>query len=134
MAELSRCLRLTVPVGMTADDRREWLIVALPEVEKIPACEFFDACAHARKIADHPAKIVPSIHSYKPRPYTGVAAVRLGLSHKRGLLANLNNERLTDERKSYEPDEALRKGMADLIAELSQAADRAPQQSRKDER
>jgi hypothetical protein len=46
---------------MTEPARREWLTVAWGTLRGIPADLLEQGCAHARKIADHPAKIVPAI-------------------------------------------------------------------------
>lgn len=43
--------------------RREWLAVAWDTVGHLPSDLLSIGCAHARKVADHPAKIVPAIIS-----------------------------------------------------------------------
>lgn len=65
IAELTRCLRLTAPVGMSDKDRLEWCLIAYDEIKDIPTCEFSERCRHARRVADHPAKIVPAIFACK---------------------------------------------------------------------
>jgi truncated hemoglobin YjbI len=52
---------LVVPAGMTEESRRDWLTVAWGTLKNIPGDLLERGCAHARKVADHPAKIVPAI-------------------------------------------------------------------------
>jgi hypothetical protein len=59
--ELTACLVLCAPSGMSGDDRKEWLRVAWATLRDIPADLLAIGCAAARKEADHPAKIVPAI-------------------------------------------------------------------------
>ena len=59
--ELSGCLALTAPVGMAEEARAEWLAVAWATLGHLPDDLLTEGCAHARKVADHPSKIVPAI-------------------------------------------------------------------------
>ena len=59
--ELTACLALVVPVGMTEEGRREWLAVAWQTVGYLPADLLRLGCRKAREKADHPSKIVPII-------------------------------------------------------------------------
>jgi hypothetical protein len=59
--ELTACLALVAPSGMATEARREWLTVAWGTLREIPADLLKRGCAHARRVADHPAKIVPAI-------------------------------------------------------------------------
>lgn len=59
--ELTACLVLVVPVGMDENARSEWLAVAYETVGHLPSDLLAIGCAHARAVADHPAKIVPAI-------------------------------------------------------------------------
>lgn len=59
--ELTACLALVVPVGMTEEARREWLSVAWQTLKYLPGDLLSDGCVEARKTADHPSKIVPAI-------------------------------------------------------------------------
>lgn len=61
LEELGRCLTLCAPSGMGSDERRTWLVAAWAEIKDIPIGPFLSACNTARKICDHPAKIVPTI-------------------------------------------------------------------------
>jgi len=59
--ELTSCLALCGAVGMTEESRREWLTVAWGTLQGIPADLLARGCAEARRTADHPSKIVPTI-------------------------------------------------------------------------
>lgn len=59
--ELTACLALVVPVGMTEDARREWLSVAWATVGHLPADLLAIGAKKARETSDHPSKIVPAI-------------------------------------------------------------------------
>lgn len=120
LTELGRCLRLTAPVGMTNEDRREWLLVAIPEVAGIPSCEFFDACAEARKKADHPAKIIPAIRSYKAPSYANAAEFKIRLRNAEARWSNRDAGRLESKPVWDDADERRKvaAGMAELMEEL----------------
>lgn len=115
---LSRCLTLTAPSGMTQDDRDEWLMVAAPELAELPSMLFDDACAHARRTCDHPAKIIPAILKYEPSAYwSGPAHARKLLAEAEAKLANINAPRLkqtVDEDEKHE----VGSGMKDLLRDL----------------
>jgi hypothetical protein len=54
---------------MGEDERADWLTVAMTELMRppsIPNSYFQRACAHARRVADHPSKVVPAIFNYDP--------------------------------------------------------------------
>jgi hypothetical protein len=59
--ELTACLALVVPVGMTEEGRREWLVVAWATLKHLPADVLSFGCKAARESCDHPSKIVPTI-------------------------------------------------------------------------
>lgn len=59
--ELTACLALVAPVGMTEESRREWLAVAWRTLQFLPADLLSIGCSEARKTCDHPAKLVPVI-------------------------------------------------------------------------
>jgi hypothetical protein len=59
--ELTKCLSLVAPVGMTEDARVEWLTAAWEATGHLPADLLHLGAAHARRVADHPSKIVPAI-------------------------------------------------------------------------
>lgn len=61
--ELSACLSLVAPVGMTDDARVEWLTAAWGTLNGIPADLLKMGCGIARRYSDHPSKIVPAILS-----------------------------------------------------------------------
>jgi hypothetical protein len=62
--ELTACLVLVAPVGMTEEAKAEWLAIAWQTVRDLPADLLSAGCAEARKTADHPSKIVPAIMGY----------------------------------------------------------------------
>jgi hypothetical protein len=59
--ELTACLALVAPVGMTEEARGEWLAVAWATLRHLPADLLAIGCARARESCDHPARIVPAI-------------------------------------------------------------------------
>lgn len=59
--ELTACLALCGGIGLTEDGRREWLRAAWGTLQDMPADLLERGCAEARKTADHPSKIVPTI-------------------------------------------------------------------------
>lgn len=60
-AELTPCLSLTGGVGMSADDRREWLNAAYRAIGHFSLINLKHGAAEALRTADHPSKIVPVI-------------------------------------------------------------------------
>lgn len=122
MAEqLLRCLTLTAPSGMTQADREEWLAVAMPEVGHIPGSIFLDACAHARRTCDHPAKIIPAICGYEPdREFLTESAWRRRLASARAQLANLDAPKIEQPERVIDHDavEAERREVATGIGQL----------------
>lgn len=59
--QLTACLTLVAPTGMTQDDRNEWLKAAWGTLDGIPADLLASGATAARQWADHPAKVVPAI-------------------------------------------------------------------------
>jgi hypothetical protein len=59
--ELTACLALTAPAGMTEENRRDWLAVAWNTLKHIPADILVIGAHAARQKCDHPSKIVPTI-------------------------------------------------------------------------
>ncbi len=93
--ELARCLRLVAIAGMGDTDRREWLLVAFDEVKGIPVCELAERCAHARKVADHPSKIVPAIFAAPVQSYASARWYRERLRELEAQYSNRDARRLT---------------------------------------
>ncbi len=60
-AELGGCLTLVSPSGLTADDRTEWLAVAMQTLSGIPADLLAEGCAEARRKCRFPSEIVPMV-------------------------------------------------------------------------
>lgn len=59
--ELTACLALVVPVGMSEEARREWLSVAWITLQHLPPDLLARGCKVAREKCDHPSKIVPTV-------------------------------------------------------------------------
>jgi hypothetical protein len=59
--ELTACLALVAPAGMTEEARRDWLLVAWQSLKHLPADLLRSGCHAARQKCDHPSKIVPTI-------------------------------------------------------------------------
>ena len=59
--QLTACLILVAPAGMTEEARGEWLAIAWQELKHLPADLLEIGCRHARRTCDHPSKIVPTI-------------------------------------------------------------------------
>lgn len=123
MAALSRCLTLTAPTGMSQDDRLEWLMVAAPELAGLPSLVFDDACAHARKTCDHPAKIIPAILKYEPSHFwmTPAHTARM-LSEAKARLSNIDAPRLKQNVDEAEKRE-VRDSMKELVRDLMKNAE-----------
>jgi hypothetical protein len=60
-SQLGACLTLVSPSGMTAEDRREWLAVAMQTLSGIPADLLERGCSAARLKCRFPSEIVPTI-------------------------------------------------------------------------
>lgn len=56
----------------------EWITSALDDMDEIPAEIFLDGCREARRKADHPSKIIPTICAYADRE---LPAFRKALSY-----------------------------------------------------
>lgn len=59
--ELTKCLALAAPVGMDEAAKADWLAAAWETTGHLSSDLLSIGCAHARKVADHPSKIVPAI-------------------------------------------------------------------------
>lgn len=59
--QLTACLVLVAPTGMTQEDRNEWLRAAWGTLENLPPDLLEAGCEVARETCDHPSKIVPTI-------------------------------------------------------------------------
>lgn len=117
MAALSRCLTLTAPTGMTAEDRTEWLTIAAPELADLPSMIFDDACAHARRTCDHPAKIIPAILKFEPPHYASATFAQKRLADAKARLANIDAPRL-QQQDNPEERQQLAASMGELLKEL----------------
>src|SRR4051794_22435115 len=61
MAELTACLTLVAPVGMSANDRTEFLAVAARTIGPVAVGPFRAACDTARKLVRWPNELVHKI-------------------------------------------------------------------------
>jgi hypothetical protein len=59
--ELTACLALVAPAGMTEENRRDWLTVAWQTLQDVPPDILRVGANIARQKCDHPSKIVPTI-------------------------------------------------------------------------
>lgn len=109
LAELQGCLSLCCPAGMGEDERADWLTMAMSELSRppmVPASYFRDACAHARRVCDHPSKVVPAIFAYDPGAFRNRRALEKELGEIRAEIENMDAARLTAETKYCTPEEA----------------------------
>jgi hypothetical protein len=114
MWELTRCLILCAPSGMSETERGDWLAVAWGEVSDLPAAAFADACSSARKTVDHPAKLLPAIMR-EAEVYAKFLKRRLAREEARW--ANQNAPRLGGSDRSP-PGSNDRDEVAALMSEL----------------
>ena len=109
---LTPCLMLCAPSGMTEDDRTAWIKAALMTIDDIPLSFLQRACEQARRVCDHPAKIVPFICKYEPDTARWAADK---VRHARAVVENLNAPRL----EKHDPEYVTAEEMAELSKELA---------------
>lgn len=90
-SELGACLTLVSPSGLNADDRREWLAVAMATLSGIPADLLARGCERARKTCRFPSEIVPAILGEVEKAWLGRKA---DLEHARWRLTHKEQPRL----------------------------------------
>ncbi len=102
---------------MSSEERGTWLSAAWAEVQAIPAAAFLDACAAARRVVEHPARLVPTIIR-ESEPYAG--QLRRRLAREESEWANRNALRIAAHR-TPEPDDraAVAEMMRGLVSSLS---------------
>lgn len=115
IGELTRCLTLCAPSGMTTTERGVWLAAAWAEVADIPAPAFLDATAKARKLVDHPAKLVPAIIR-ESQDHADI--LRKRLAREEAQWANRSAPRLRNQ-KTPEPWEQDRDEVAAMMSKLT---------------
>ncbi len=93
-SELGACLTLVSPSGLSADDRKEWLAVAMQTLSGIPSDLLADGCAVARRKCRFPSEIVPTIlEEVEQRwKWRKEDAQRRDPAHRIDLLASPKNE------------------------------------------
>lgn len=99
LRELSLCLDLVAPTGMTTDDRDDWLTAAGETLFGIPTDLLAVAAFQARQSADHPSKVVPAIMAVAKGPWT---SRKSDLARAQKLHDAVTGKR---ERKPWEPQE-----------------------------
>jgi hypothetical protein len=97
---------------MSNDDRHEWYKAALATIGDIPADLLERACIAARKVCDHPAKIVPFICSHEPEL---LKWRRENLHRATKIMENIEAPRL----EKADPNYMTAADLAELKAELA---------------
>lgn len=95
---------------MGEDERADWLSVAMSELltpPSVPNSYFRQACAHARRVCDHPAKIVPAIFAFDPGAFANRRTLEKELNEILGEMRNMDSARLEAAQPKYcTPEEA----------------------------
>jgi hypothetical protein len=99
---------------MQEADRTAWYKAALMTIGDIPLTFLQRATAEARKVCDHPAKIVPFICKYEP---DAVKWANDNLRHARAKFENLTAPIL----EKQEPEYMTAADLAEMKAELAGA-------------
>ena len=110
---LTPCLILCAPSGMQEGDRTAWYKAALMTIGDMPLTMLRTACDNARRVCDHPSKIVPFICNHEP------GVVRWAVSNLRNarkLVENMNAPRIAIN----DPDYMTAADLAELKAELAE--------------
>lgn len=71
VSQLGACLTLVSPSGLTSEDRKEWLAVAMQTLSGIPADLLERGCEAARLKCRFPSEIVPTIMDAVGRTWDG---------------------------------------------------------------
>lgn len=99
---------------MSEDERYLWLEAAWPEVEFMPATVLSNACAEARRVVDHPAKLIPAIIRFGSER---AEKLRADYRHELAAWNNRNARRLTAQVEPEQSDED-RAEVAGMIRDL----------------
>lgn len=102
--ELTACLALVAPVGMTEEARRDWLIAAWGTLGHLPPDLLKLGCKRARETCDHPSKIVPTI----------MEATNEWMGYRRQAVRDETTERIALPKPSYCTPEEARKIMEEF--------------------
>lgn len=116
---LRPCLMLCAPSGMTEDDRAAWIAAALATIGYLPDFVLRDATAHARRVADHPAKIVPAIIAFSEEPMAQLRKMRRRAEED---LAAARRFRLSAPTVDDDTRREVATGLGDLVKELTAQA------------
>ncbi|MBB5709319.1 hypothetical protein [Sphingomonas xinjiangensis] len=121
--QLTACLTLVAPTGMTPEDRTEWLRAAWGALKDIPPDLLEAGCELARETCDHPSKIVPAIIKATDQVW------RKRKGDRARVLATLALP--AEEPVTVDPDELCTpEQAAAIIAELGLKMDDAPARQR----
>jgi hypothetical protein len=106
---------------MTQEDRTEWIKVALEAIGDVPRDLLEMACDKAKRVCDHPAKIIPFICKETEEL---TAWRKKQLRNAQAVEANRNAPRL--ERKPFELSPGdhrdIGAGLSELVADLERKA------------
>lgn len=101
---------------MQEGDRTAWYKAALMTIGDMPLSLLKQATAEARKVCDHPAKIVPFICKFEPDTARWASEK---LRHARGAVENLHAARLPKHDQEYMTAQDLAEMKAELASALS---------------
>lgn len=111
---------------MSDNDRFEWYKAALMTIGDMPVDLLAEACAEARKVCDHPAKIVPFIcahdHTVKKPWHDTMRWRRRALRDAQAKMENINAKRIGAT--PTELPEGERRSLAADIGELVKELER----------
>lgn len=99
---------------MQEGDRTAWYKAALMTIGDMPLSLLKQAAAEARKVCDHPAKIVPFICKFEPETARWASEK---LRYARAKVENLHAARLP----KHEPEYMTAQDLAEMKAELASA-------------
>lgn len=99
---------------MQEGERTAWLLAALTTIGDMPEDLLEDACAAARRVCDHPAKIVPFICDHNPDI---LKRRRDNLHYAQAIMRNLNAPRI----EKHDPQYMTAQDLAEIKAELAGA-------------
>lgn len=97
---------------MQEGDRTAWYKAALMTIGNMPEDLLAESCAAARKVCDHPAKIVPFICAFNPNP---LKWRQEALRDAQRIIENLNAPRI----EKHDPDYMTAQDLAEMKKELA---------------
>lgn len=100
--ELSSCLALVKPVGMSDAMATEWLAVAAGELLDLTRNALKAGCAHARRTCSHHAQIVPTVLAEAERSQADKADDRFLDDWNAGLAEFLGKPKLLSDKSEVQ--------------------------------